>query len=97
MSGVYTITKNIGSKTLRDSFLKGKHASYITGGNLFFIVFENTIQRTKKKKDEIFVCVYFNKVSFVLSSDLRNKGNPRDIRWLGCRSEVVREHVWDFD
>lgn len=58
MSGVYTITKNIGSKTLRDSFLKGKHASYITGGNLFFIAFENTIQRTKKKKDEIFVCVF---------------------------------------
>lgn len=51
----------------------------------------------QKKKDEIFVCVYFNKVSFVLSSDLRNKGNQRDIRWLGCRSEVVREHVWDFD
>lgn len=96
MSGVYTITKNIGSKTLRDSFLKGKHASYITGGNLFFIVFENTIQRTKKKKTK-YLCVYFNNVSFVLSSDLRNKGNPRDIRWLGCRSEVVREHVWDFD
>lgn len=49
-----TTTKSIGWRILRNLFRKGKHASYITGGNFY------STQQTKI--DEIFL--YFNKFLF---------------------------------
>lgn len=88
MFGVYIIIKNIGLKIFRDLFLKGKYVFYIMGGN-FFLQFLKILFNELKKKDEIFVCVYFNKVFFVFFLDLWNKGNQRDICWFGCCLEVV--------